>query len=328
MKKVYFEQRIAAARGTASQAADLMRHLHTRQYLGRAVIVCDQPVAMLSALRKQWLKLSRTLQYRRSETLNVDKILKYTHTITRMQRMNFTGKTTLDWATADIYCLRPDDALILPDDCYTVYITTPPTIDLSHALHGQVTDGGLIVDYNHATAWQEYRCLPKAALEQAVSNKWLSVETFFTKHHINVNDLFTGNAHNIPQMDDALDTLLASSKAFMPLADSFHRTLALARPLKITKNVRMKYDALSLLAHRVQALSPGEYSQRFLETYNEDDSMFLYDSELAAGLSHEQLGQAITYRINTGHLNIARAYSALQGQQENLQAFIDMAKTI
>lgn len=317
MKKIYFEQRISAARGTASQAADLMRHLHTRQYVGRAVVVCEQPIAMLSALRKQWLKLSRTLQYRRSETLNVDKILKYTHTITRMQRMNFTSKSAHDWSTADIYCLRPQDALVLPDDCYTVYVTTRPTSELPASLYLQIADGGLIVDYDHSTTWHAQHCLPKTILEREVDKKWQNIEAFFIKHHIDSNELFTGNTHNIPQMDDALDTLLAASKTFMPLADAFHHTLTLARPLKIAKDVRMKYDALSLLAHRVQALSPGEYSQRFLETYNEDDGMFLYDSQSATNLTPEQLEDTIAYHKKAGRIHIAQAYITAQGQAPN-----------
>src|SRR6476660_4446110 len=91
----YLESRKALARGTDSLAADIMRHLHTRQHLGSAVIICEQPVGMLSAGRKQWLKLSRSLQKQRAGTLNADKILKYTHTITRMQHMGFSAKTPL-----------------------------------------------------------------------------------------------------------------------------------------------------------------------------------------------------------------------------------------
>ena len=60
--KCYFELRKPAARGTESIIADAARHLNTRQHLGKAVVVCDQPAIVLSAGRKQWLKLSRSLQ--------------------------------------------------------------------------------------------------------------------------------------------------------------------------------------------------------------------------------------------------------------------------
>lgn len=323
MKKVYFEQRVSAARGTASQAADLMRHLHTRQYLGRAVIICDQPIAMLSAVRKQWLKLSRNVQYRRSETLNVDKILKYTHTITRMQRMNFTSKNALDWPNADVYCLRPEDAEALPDDCFSVYVTIPLASETAEIIACQLPEGSLVVDYGDADNWQKLHLLPKSAIEQSVISHWHTVEEFLRKQHINPSSLFNGNLHNVQEMDDALDTLLGASKTFMPLADEFHHTLALARPLRINKPERMKYDALSLLAHRVQALSPGEYTQRFLESYNEDDGMFLYDSDRNNHYSLSQLEYLAQYHKLAGRQHIAQAYFALHGKLLNLEAMFD-----
>jgi hypothetical protein len=59
MAKCYFELRKQSARGTDSIAADIMRHFHARQHLGKAVIVCDQPVGLLAAARRQWLKMGR-----------------------------------------------------------------------------------------------------------------------------------------------------------------------------------------------------------------------------------------------------------------------------
>src|SRR5882762_3070435 len=72
--KCYFELRKQSARGTESIIADMMRHLHTRQHLGKALVICDHPLVVLSAARKQWLKLSRIIQKQRASTLNADKI--------------------------------------------------------------------------------------------------------------------------------------------------------------------------------------------------------------------------------------------------------------
>ena len=120
---VYFEQRISSARGTDSVAADVMRHLHARQHLGKAIVLCEgNPVVMLSASRKQWLKLARSIQKQRASTLNADKILKYTHTIARMQRMRFTMKHPLERPDADIYFLRPSQLDTIPANCFTFYL--------------------------------------------------------------------------------------------------------------------------------------------------------------------------------------------------------------
>ncbi len=124
MAKCYFELRKQSAKGTDSIAADIMRHLHTRQHLGKVVVMSDQPVALLAAARKQWLKLARTIQKQRASTLNADKILKYTHTITHMQHMRFTTKDALEDADADVYFLDKSTCETMPLHCYSIYFTT------------------------------------------------------------------------------------------------------------------------------------------------------------------------------------------------------------
>src|SRR5689334_14469482 len=121
----YLELRTSSARGTDSLAADIMRHLHSRKTLGKAAVISDQPLVILSAARKQWLKLARTIQKQRSSTLNADKILKYTNTISRMQHMQFTDKSPLEKPDADVYFLKPEPGVLLPLQCWSLYVVTP-----------------------------------------------------------------------------------------------------------------------------------------------------------------------------------------------------------
>jgi len=110
-------------------------------------------------------------------------------------------------------------------------------------------------------------------------------------------------------MDDALDTLLSMSHRFLRIANEFQRALELARPLRIQRSLRQQYDALVLLAYRVQALSPGAYTQHFLESYNEDDTFFLYDS--ARHRKHlfgsESLERAVLRHRAAGRERLAQA---------------------
>src|SRR5215213_1160346 len=87
MPNAFFELRKQGARGTDSMVADVMRHLYSRQYLGKTLIISEQPMIIFSTARKQWLKLARTIQKQRASTLNAEKLLKYTHTISHMQHM-------------------------------------------------------------------------------------------------------------------------------------------------------------------------------------------------------------------------------------------------
>jgi hypothetical protein len=315
MSKCYIELRKSSARGTDSAIADVMRHLHARQHLGKTVIICEQPAFALSAGRKQWLKLSRALQKQRSSTLNADKILKYTHTIARMQHMHFSAKSPLERPNADIYFLHPSLATVMPIHCWSVYVLCPITTNGARAMITQLPAEALIVDYTQSSALQNSGLAPKKLLEARVATKWRQVQDFLHNYDIDITQLIVDDLYNIEAMDDALDTLLSGpSYRFLDIANDFQRALELARPLRLGKTTRSSYDTLVLLAHRIQALSPGAYSQHFLETYNENDTFFLYDAARTRQkllVSGETLSEAYLRHIRAGRPHLARSLQAL-----------------
>jgi hypothetical protein len=278
MAKCYFELRKQSARGTDSIAADIMRHLHTRQYLGKAVVICDQPLPIMAASRKQWLKLTRTIQKQRSSTLNADKILKYTHTITRMQHMRFTHKAPLKDPEADVYFLSEKDCEHMPAHCFTIYLNAALQQSTVSEMIDQLPADGLIVDYSQHLSWPAFGLQSKIVLEQQVDSVWQQVRRFLQSNHLDIDTIINAEAHEIETMDNALDILLGKSHQFLLIANEFQHALELARPLRLGRDRRKDYDSIVLLAYRVQALSPGTFTQHFLETYNEDDTFFLYDA--------------------------------------------------
>jgi hypothetical protein len=309
--KCYIELRKSTARGVESITADMVRHLHTRQYLGKTVVVCDQPVAMLSAARKQWLKLSRLLQKRRASTLNADKILKYTHSITRMQHMGFSAKSPLEQPEADIYFLTPAKLDVMPVHCWSVYLLLQlDTVRAAHMLE-QLPAEALLIDYASSGVWEGLHLQPKKLLEARVSNQWRQVQQYLRSYDIDVHKLITDDIHNVDAMDDALDTLLGVNHSFLQIANEFQRTFELARPLRLPKEQRNAYDSLILLAHRVQALTPGTFGAQFLESYKEDDTFFLYDARRQRITGTESLAESIARHTAAGRLHLARALRLL-----------------
>lgn len=312
MVRAYFERRVSSARGTDSIAADIMRHVHSRQHLGKTIVVCDNPVVMLSAARKQWLKLSRTIQKQRASTLNADKILKYTHAIARMQHMHFTMKPPIDRPEADIYFLTPAALETMPGNCFSLYILDALGSKSITRIIERLPQDGLITDYVHAVDWPALGLEPKHNLEKHVREQWHAVIDFLELYDIDIKQLRKGPESNIEVMDDALDTLLSVSQAFIETANGFQRSLELARPLKIAVETRLQYDVVILLAHRVQALSTSTYSQRFLESYNEDDTFFFYDRVREHMLgSGETLTQAVARHQAQGRIRLAQALSTV-----------------
>jgi hypothetical protein len=307
MAKCYFELRKRSAKGSDSLIVDMMRHLHAREYLGKAIIVCDQPVVSLSAGRKQWLKLARAIQKQRASTLNADKILKYTHAIAHMQHLHFSSRNPAEDPDSDIYFLSPDQLHLLPLQCFTVYITLPIQTEVAADILPQLPESSLIVDYNHGH-WQELGLRPKQVLEQKIIEEWQHATAFLALNDIDIRQLSTDNVQDIEAMDDALDTLLGISYPFLQVANSFQHALEAGRPLKLSRETRQEYDAFSLLAHRVQALSLETFTQRFLEVYNEDDTFFLYDFAKDLSLrTAESLMEVISHHLRAGRKNLAQA---------------------
>jgi hypothetical protein len=312
MAKCYFELRKQSARGTDSIAADIMRHLHTRQHLGKAVILCDQPLPLLAASRKQWLKLARTIQKQRASTLNADKILKYTHTIAHMQHMRFTAKTPLEDPDADVYFLTEQSAGVMPIHCFSIYVIRPASSEASVLMIQQLPSDALIVDYAHSTSWAKLGLQSKVFLEAQVRHEWDKMQQFMSSHQIHVSSLAKGSLPDIEAMDNALDTLLGVSRQFLRIATEFQHTLELARPLRISRDDRLEYDSVIILAYRVQALSPGAFTQHFLETYNEDDTFFLYDAtKRRLVLGGESLAEAFNRHTAAGRKHLATALQRL-----------------
>lgn len=283
--KCYFELRRSLSRSTDSLAADLARHLHTRQYLGKVVIVCDNPHSTLSALRKQWLKLTRYMQKQRASTLNADKILKYTHTITHMQHLEFTNKPPISKPDADVYIMDSGDLSTIPPSSWSIYVTAKLTQSNAKRLVSQLPGESLITDYAGGANWDKLGCKPKSELDQNVKDQWRQAIAFLKNYKINIESIENRGQQNVDAIDSALDILLGTSHKFLSVAGEFQRALELARPLHIPKDLRASYDSFILLAHRVQALSQISFTQRFLQTYNEDDDTFLLHDGQRVGLT-------------------------------------------
>jgi hypothetical protein len=308
MGKGYIELRNSSVRGTDSLIPDMMRHLQTRQHLGKAVIVSDQPAITLSAARKQWFKLARALQKRRASTLNADKILKYTHSITHMQHLQFSAKSPLEQPGADIFFMQPQ-AQLMPVHCFSIYISTQISASAAEGMLAHLPTEALVIDYIQTADWKRLGLEPKQILENHVDTAWHQIRQFLDTYGIDISKVMNDGIRDVETMDDALDTLLGMSHKFLQVANEFQRALELARPMRVSKVVRENYDSLILLAHRVQALSPGPFNQYFLQAYNEEDEFFLHDPAatklfLWAGESPEA---AFARHIAAGRLNLAKA---------------------
>lgn len=127
---------------------DLARHLYTRMKCGKVVIVADTPNSLISALRKQWLKLARKVQKEAASTLNATRIYELNEVVTRMHILRFTTKWPLDsYEPADVYIATVDELLLwAPEaECRTLYVTCDILPEHLHMITAWMMEGSLLV---------------------------------------------------------------------------------------------------------------------------------------------------------------------------------------
>ena len=124
---------------------DLAKHLYTRMYYGKVVIVADRPHAAISALRKQWLKLARKVQKERASTLNAVRIAELSGIVGHMQSLDFTMHYPPDDYAGNIYIATVDEILRWPPVCRTMYITCDVEPEKLHMITAWMPQGSLVV---------------------------------------------------------------------------------------------------------------------------------------------------------------------------------------
>lgn len=289
MHQLFYETRNLPARPSATLAADIARHLQTRQYVGTTLIVCENPNAMLSAVRKQWLKATRSLQRLRASTLNAEEILRLTHATMHMHNLLFSSKNPADHPEASAFFMTPGQFASLPPQCANVYLTMPITKNDCKNLFKKLPPNTLIITYAFPFEFSEFGLKPKTELEQKVFVEWEKLTTFLHRHNIDPANLVVGGVLQFEAMDDALDTLLGVSSEFLREAAAFQYAVNISQPLiDIPKMQQKKFEAVTRLAHRVQALTPGNFNNFLTTMFNDSGSQafFLRDvgSELYADL--------------------------------------------
>lgn len=278
---LYFEIRTKRMFGPSTPiASDIARHLQSRQYLGLTIVVCDNPFSLLSATRKQWLKISRTVQKRRASTLNADEILRLTQTITHMQHLHFIADIPAARGGSHIYFARPQDLTYIPNGCTSLYLTTPPVNEKQLQVWiNEMSEEGLIVDYFGDLQLKNYGLQPKSDVEEIARDSWENLKGFLLSKNISPTGLLNGTHVNPVEIDNALEKLLNSSNEFLRQAANFQHTFSLAQPLAYANAEQNKQiEAVMRLAHRVHTLTPGSFSEYLSSTFGQSgESFFLRD---------------------------------------------------
>lgn len=286
----------------SSLASSITQHWQTRHLYGKALIISERPHEIAKLIRKHWISAMQGFQQERSLTIDADRLLNLTHSITRMQQMVITADSPHEFPAAHLWIIQPDQLrqTELPRTCRTIYVHAKLEKSLTSHVQELLANHSLVVDYSQNTLWT---LQDKHLLDEKVHHAWQELHTFLAQHNISISRLVK-ESHAIDLIDDALDTLLDTSSAFLRHARHFQEALHLAQPLQLSHHQKQEYELANLLVRRVTMLTPGLLHHSFIQPDN--DTFSLYD---AAGqkINRESLSAMISRHVAAGRKTLARA---------------------
>lgn len=274
----YYETLDLPTKPTPSFASNITRHIHARKHLGTSMIIANNPFGLMSVIRKQWLRLTRAAQNQRASTLNADRILRLTYAITHMQRINFVAKTPIEMPNAHIFFVTPDQISQAPHNCFSLYVAAEVDESALADLIKQMPASGLIVDYTRKLDAKKLGLNPKSELEDKMDIEWQHAIDYLEESKVDMHELVHDTVQYMGAVDDALDILLNDGRTFLQVASNFQHARMLAQPVRTTNVIAEQYEMMGLLAHRVQALSPGTFTLPIDDAFHEEQAtFFLHD---------------------------------------------------
>ncbi len=133
--------------GNTTLSYDLAHHMLARQLQGRIAVVTDRPVPLMSAVRKQWLKIIRHMERERSSTLTARR-LELTDELERLKNATFTTERPIADPQASICFATVEDFLQAAPVCNTLYIACKVERHEQYMLTSWMPPRSLVVVYD------------------------------------------------------------------------------------------------------------------------------------------------------------------------------------
>lgn len=129
-------------------SVELAAHISNRYSQGKVAVVNSSPQAVMSSVRKQWIRLIRLAQRDQARTLNHQRRSDLAATIHAMQALSFTAKDPASEPLGGVSFATVEQFMLTPPVCAILYITEPITKLSQHMLVTWMRPGGRVVIYD------------------------------------------------------------------------------------------------------------------------------------------------------------------------------------
>lgn len=134
-------------RPTIALSVDLAKHMSQRRVKGKIAVAANNPQALMSSVRKQWLRLIRLMQREQARTLTRQRKDDLGEVIHSMQAISFTARDPVDEPLAYVSFATVEQFIASPPQCATLYMTEPIPKLSQHMIVSWMPRSGRVVIY-------------------------------------------------------------------------------------------------------------------------------------------------------------------------------------
>lgn len=130
-------------------ARDLVEDIIKRSSYGKIVVATKNPIASLSAVRKQWLRAIRHIEKERASTLKAERIRQLSSELLRLNATRFGILRDLDSVdNLNVIFATANDLASIAPPCTTLYVTYKFPREQIYLMTSWMQPKGLVVFYD------------------------------------------------------------------------------------------------------------------------------------------------------------------------------------
>lgn len=138
---------IRRLRPSVTKMGDVALHLFLRYMFGAVVIVVNDPPRYLSVLRKNWLKLLRSLELERARTLDRSRRQAIERLMIEMEQLVFTFQAPTSVSRADVYLCSPHAVKNVLAAASTIFVCDPQSEQSCSTILQNAPTGSAVIVY-------------------------------------------------------------------------------------------------------------------------------------------------------------------------------------
>lgn len=144
MHGLHVEHRHSTHKTLSRDLAECLMHMSPQ---GKVIVATDKPSALLSQVRKHWVRATYKVRVERSKTLKAERIQELSARLEELQGVSFSTKLPDEQPIADITFATAERLARIAPECQTLIVTYDFAKEKLYLMTAWMPRGGRVVVY-------------------------------------------------------------------------------------------------------------------------------------------------------------------------------------